>query len=36
MGRNERKFMQDNKPAARKDDSNTALAAAFAKAGIKK
>jgi uncharacterized protein len=35
MARNERKFMQDNKPAA-KDDGNNALAAAFAKAGIKK
>lgn len=36
MARNERKFMQDNKPAARKDDGNNALAAAFAKAGFKK
>ncbi|WP_374308582.1 Tex family protein [Dongia sp.] len=36
MGRNERKFMQDNKPAPRKDEGGGALAAAFAKAGIKK
>ncbi|WP_374651918.1 Tex family protein [Dongia sp.] len=37
MGRNERKFMQDNKPAAKPDSLfGGAMAAALAKAGIKK
>jgi uncharacterized protein len=41
MGRNERKFMQDNKPAQNRGGgggggSDNALAAAFAKAGFKK
>jgi uncharacterized protein len=36
MGKNERKFMQDNKPAQKKDAGDNALAAAFAKAGFKK
>jgi hypothetical protein len=36
MAKNDRKFMQDNKPAQKKDAGDNALAAAFAKAGFKK
>jgi uncharacterized protein len=36
IGKNERKFMQDNRPAQSKSAGDNALAAAFAKAGFKK